>query len=68
MIAKHWLTGEPFVNIFGVSVQLNDGDGDHPTDLNKTCGKLSPTGNPQLQDESCYIREKLQFLCEIVLF
>ena len=66
-MARHWLTGEPFGNIFGVSVELNDGDDDHPTDLNKTCGKLSPTGNPQLLYESCNIREKLQFLCEIVL-
>ena len=67
MNARQWLTGEPFVNLLGVSDQLNDYDSDYKTDSDQSCGKFSPSGNTPLQDESCNTRTKLRFLCEIVI-
>jgi len=61
------LTGEPFVNIFGVSTQLNQYDGGYPTDPGQTCATFAPTGHTPLLYESCDMVKKPKFMCEIVL-
>ena len=62
-----WLTGESFVNVFSVGVQLNDHDSKFPSDLESNCGMLALNGLHPLQDESCNFRAKPLFVCEVVL-
>jgi hypothetical protein len=62
-----WLTGESFVNVFGVDMQLNGHDAQFPLDSESNCGVLALKWAVPLQDESCNIRTKYIFVCEVVL-
>lgn len=59
------MTGEIFDNIFGVTEQLNNYDGDYPLEVENSCGVLRPLSSDILQDENCNIRLSRKFLCEI---
>ena len=62
-----WLTGEIFVNVFGVDMQLNEYDAQFSWDLESNCVMLALNWAVPLQDESCNIRTKYIFVCEVVL-
>ncbi|XP_076078094.1 uncharacterized protein LOC143048340 [Mytilus galloprovincialis] len=62
--SKTWMTGDTFQNIYDMNVQLNDHDGAYPTDSDTSCGTLSTSS---LYDESCNLRRRTAFVCEIVL-
>ncbi|CAG2197147.1 unnamed protein product [Mytilus edulis] len=46
---KTWMTGESFNNIFGVTVQLNDYDGDYSSEDENSCGILQPSSSNKLK-------------------
>jgi hypothetical protein len=61
------MTGERFVNVFGINTQLNYYDASFTSDREVHCGKIAVTSAIPLQDESCNIRKKQLFVCEVVL-
>ena len=61
------MTGESFVNVYGINTQLNYYDGGFTTDPEAHCGMIRVTSTIPLQDESCNIRKKQLFVCEVVL-
>ncbi|XP_063438694.1 uncharacterized protein LOC134719640 [Mytilus trossulus] len=66
--AEQWLTGEPFVNIYGIDPPiLNNYDYKFPTDPEKHCGSFQSKSKNPLRDDSCNIRRKHFFVCEILI-
>ena len=61
------MTGESFVNVFGINTQLNYYDGAFTSDPEVHCGKIDVASALPLQDESCNVRKKQLFVCEVVL-
>ena len=61
------MTGESFDNVYGINTQLNYYDSGFTTDPEVHCGKIAVTSTIPLQDESCNIRKKQLFVCEVVL-
>ena len=61
-----WLNGQPFVHLFGPSTDLDNHDSEVPGDSDNTCGSLVPrTTEKWVIDNSCYIRERPFFICEM---
>ena len=61
------MTGESFVNVLGINTQLNYYDAAFTSDPEAHCGKIDLASDKPLQDESCNIRKKNFFVCEVVL-
>jgi hypothetical protein len=61
------MTGESFVNVFGINTQLNNYDGKFTSDTEVHCGVMKLANTTTLQDESCNISKKHLFVCEVVL-
>ena len=61
------MTGESFVNVFGINTQLNYYDGQFTSDPEVHCVVMKLASSVPLQDESCNIRKKDLFVCEVVL-
>ena len=61
------MTGESFVNVFGINTQLNYLDAGFTSDPEVHCGKILLTSITSLEDESCNIRKRQLFVCEVVL-
>ena len=62
---EKWLTGEHFVNIYDAHVRLNNHDSGYPEDTESNCGRFS--AKPVLIDNSCNIRKRYSFICEIFM-
>ncbi|XP_063438835.1 uncharacterized protein LOC134719808 [Mytilus trossulus] len=62
-----WLNGEPFFNIFGPNTLINNEDLQYQQDTDKSCGTFIMT-SPEMKmiDDSCNIRKRSFFLCEIL--
>ena len=61
------MTGESFVNVFDIITQLNNYDKTFTHDQEVHCGVMKLASTTPLQDESCNIRKKNFFVCEVVL-
>jgi hypothetical protein len=61
------MTGESFVNVFGINTQLNYHDLRFTSDPEVHCGKILLTSITSLEDESCNIRKRQLFVCEVLL-
>ena len=61
------MTGESFVNVFGINTQLNYYDGGFTSDPEVHCGTINAAGTSSLFDGSCNIRKRQLFVCEVVL-
>ncbi|CAG2201253.1 CD206 [Mytilus edulis] len=62
---EKWVTNEIFKNVFNVTVDFNQYDSDFPADTEQLCGKYAYTSSLVLQDESCNLRLKEMYVCEI---
>ena len=62
---ERWVTGETFLNLFSVDHQLNYYDSKYPDDSDNSCGMLFIGSQIAIQDESCNIRKRNYFMCEI---
>lgn len=58
------MTGDIFMNVYNISVSLNNNDAGYTQDSDASCGILKST---RLRDRSCNFREEKHFVCEIVL-
>ncbi|CAC5416582.1 unnamed protein product [Mytilus coruscus] len=59
-----WMTRDIFMDVYNISVTLNNVDTGYRQDSDVTCGLLKST---ELVDRSCNFRNKKYFVCEIVL-
>ena len=62
---ERWVTNDIFEYLFNVTVQLNRYDHDFQNDPDQSCGTFIP--NVGVYDESCNIREKHRYVCEILV-
>ena len=61
------MDGNSFVDIFGTKTLLNKEDLHYETDKDQTCGTLVVlSSDPWLIDDSCNMRTRSDFLCEII--
>ncbi|VDH97357.1 Hypothetical predicted protein [Mytilus galloprovincialis] len=62
---ERWVTNDIFEYLFNVTVELNRYDHDFQNDPDQSCGTFIP--NVGVYDESCNIREKHRYVCEILV-
>ncbi|VDI07274.1 Hypothetical predicted protein [Mytilus galloprovincialis] len=62
---RQWMTGDIFMNVYNISVSLNNIDTAYTQESDASCGLLKSTS--KLRDRSCNLREEKYFVCEIVL-
>lgn len=65
--AQQWVNGKPFINVFGFQTQLNNQDSAFPGDKEQDCTVVYFQSANVFQDESCNIRVKSNYLCEITM-
>lgn len=65
--AQQWVNGKPFINVFGFQTQLNNQDSAFPGDNEQDCTVVYFQSANVFQDESCNIRVKSNYLCEITM-
>ncbi|CAC5386993.1 unnamed protein product [Mytilus coruscus] len=64
---EQWLNAEPFANIFGPNTLLNNEDLQFQQDTDKSCGTFVMTSSEmKIIDDSCNIRKRSFFICEIL--
>ena len=61
------MTGESFVNVYGITTLLNNYDKGYTFDTEAHCGRIDTSDPIPLRDYSCNIRKKEDFTCEIIL-
>ncbi|CAC5378402.1 MRC [Mytilus coruscus] len=63
-----WVTNATFdKNVFNVTTQFNYFDSGYRNDSEQGCGKFSYKSTNVLQDESCNLRRKEIYVCEILM-
>ena len=61
-----WINGDPFVNVLGVTDNLNNRpDSNNPTDPEFDCGLFTFITTPEIVDASCNEKLRMYFVCEI---
>ncbi|CAG2219919.1 CD206 [Mytilus edulis] len=65
--AEQWVNGDPFINVFGLLTQFNLLDSEYRGDNEKDCTVVYLRGVYVFQDESCNIRVRSNYLCEITM-
>ncbi|CAG2219920.1 unnamed protein product [Mytilus edulis] len=65
--AEQWVNGDPFINVFGLLTQFNNYDSKYRSDNETDCTVVYLQGTYVFQDESCNIRVRSNYLCEITM-
>ncbi|XP_063443410.1 perlucin-like protein [Mytilus trossulus] len=65
--AEQWVNGDPFINVFGLLTQFNNYDSMYTSDNEQNCTVVYLRRVYVFQDESCNIRVRRNYLCEITM-
>ncbi|CAC5357509.1 MRC [Mytilus coruscus] len=65
--AEQWVNGEPFINVFDFQTQFNYLDSQFLGDNEQDCTVMYFQSSYVFQDESCNIRLRSNYLCEITM-
>ncbi|CAG2218704.1 unnamed protein product [Mytilus edulis] len=65
--AEQWVNGDPFINVFHLLTQFNNYDSMYTSDTEQNCTVVYLRSVYVFQDESCNIRVRGDYLCEITM-